>query len=283
MVSVKSLSPSVVEDILNTVDPNRQFSETQVSKVTSTLNNILSNYALSEEERDTEPTAKELNKQIDALLSALRRLKLALPKPSQRSLFHYVVHAGEAYAAANGPHPNVERQTVHAWDWGIEEEVSFELDHFHSDKRLQEMIDSVTQVSAWLDYAASQMKAAETNWIDNTPYWLDEENMFQRLEHPEEFLRPVDAHRLRQTERLIGQYLPRVYETTFGKEFTVSRSESGTPQGPGLRFVMEVLRRAGVTKKGGKELSIETAVSYWSKGKKERLQRRDLPPLYKRD
>jgi len=28
MVSVKGLSPSVVEDILNTVDPNRQFSGT---------------------------------------------------------------------------------------------------------------------------------------------------------------------------------------------------------------------------------------------------------------
>jgi hypothetical protein len=108
MVSVKRLPPDVVEDILKTVDPKRQFSETQVSDATSTLNNILSNYALSEEERDTEPTAKALNKQIDALQSALKRLKLTLPKPQQYSLFNYLVHAGEAYAAANGPHPNVE-------------------------------------------------------------------------------------------------------------------------------------------------------------------------------
>jgi len=282
MISVKRLSPSVVEEILNTVDPQRQFSESQISEVTSTLNNILSNYALSEEERNTEPPAKKLNKQIAALDSALRRLKLALPKPSQRSLFNYIVHAGEAYAKANGPHPKVERQ-IHVWDWKIGEEFSFQLDYFHSDKRLQEMIDSVTQVSAWLDYAAPRVKAAETNWIDNTPYWLDKENMFQRLQHPDEFLRPVDAHRLRETERLLGQYLPWVYETTFGREFTVSRSKSGTPQGPGLRFVMEVLRHAGVTKEGGRELSIETAIKYWSKAKKERLrQRRNLPPLYKR-
>jgi hypothetical protein len=80
MISVKRLSPSVVEEILNTVDPQRQFSESQISEVTSTLNNILSNYALSEEERNTEPTAKKLNKQIAALDSALRRLKLALPQ-----------------------------------------------------------------------------------------------------------------------------------------------------------------------------------------------------------
>jgi hypothetical protein len=288
MVSVKNLSASVVGEILNTVDPKHQFSETQLSEVTRKLNDILSDYALSEEERDVEPTAKELNKQIDALQSALKRLRLALPKPTQRSLFNYVVHVGEAYAEANGPHPNVERQTVHLWDWSIGEdgdEVSFELNHFHSNKRLQEMIDSVTQVSAWLDYAASRMKADETNWIDNTPYWLDAKNMFERLGHPEEFLRPVDAHRLRQTERLIGLSLPRVYETTFGKKFTVSRSESGALQGPGIRFVMEVLRCAGVTKKGAKQLSKETIARYWSKGKKkERLRHRrpPPPPLYKR-
>jgi seryl-tRNA(Sec) selenium transferase len=96
MVSVKRLAPNIVEGILKKVDPKRQFSATQVSNVTSTLNDILSRYALSEKERDTEPTAKKLNKQIDALHNALKRLKLALPKPAQRSLYNYLVHAGEA-------------------------------------------------------------------------------------------------------------------------------------------------------------------------------------------
>ena len=279
MVSVKRLAPSVVEDILKTVDPKRQFSATQVSDATSTLNNILSNYALSEKERDTEPTAKKLNKQIDALQSALKRLKLALPKPPQRSLYNYLVHAGEAYAEANGPHPNVERQTVSDWYPEIGEEVSFQLDHFRSDQRLQEMINSVTQVLAWLDHAAP-LGSADINWLDNTPYWLDEENMFERLEHPYSYLRPVDAHRFRQTELLIGKYLPRVYEKIFEKKFRINRTKEGVGYGAGLCFVMEVLRHAEVTKKGGKELSIETAIKYWIKAQK-RFPKRPEPPLYK--
>jgi hypothetical protein len=279
MVSVKSLALNVVGDILKTVDPKRQFSETQVSDATSTLNNILSNYALSEEERDTEPTAKKLNKQIDALQSALKRLKLALPKPAQRSLYNYLVHAGEVYAEANGPHPNVERQMVSDWNPEIGEEVSFQLDHFRSDQRLREMIDSVTQVLAWVDHA-SPMRSADINWLDNTPYWLDEENMFERLEHPYSYFRPVDAHRFRQAELLIGRSLPAVYEKTFEKKFRINRTKDGVGYGAGLRFVMEVLRHAEVTKKGGKELSIETAIKYWSKAQK-RLPKKLEPGLYK--
>jgi len=110
MVSVESLSPNDIEDILREVDPKRQFSETEISSVTKSLNDTLADYALSEEERDIEPTARELNKQIDALESALKRLKMALPKPGQRSLFNFLVRAGEVYAKTNGPHPNVKHR-----------------------------------------------------------------------------------------------------------------------------------------------------------------------------
>jgi len=142
------------------------------------------------------------------------------------------------------------------------------------------MVDSVTQLLAWIDHAP---RMDEINWVDNTPYWRDEENMFERLENQDEFLRSVDAHRIRQTKRLIGHRLPGLYETTFGEKFTVSRSDDGTP---GLRFVIGVLRHAGITRENGTELSIDTVIKYRSMAKKDLLrQQRNLPPppLYKRD
>jgi hypothetical protein len=65
---------------------------------------------------------------------------------------------------------------------------------------------------------------------------------------------------------LIGQALPRVYAQYFGDEFGYSRdTQTGDPSGPGIRFILEVLKIMKVmTPLGGKPFGPD-AVEYYLK------------------
>jgi hypothetical protein len=268
MVSVERLSSNHVEDILREVDPERRFSEKEISEVTSMLNDALSRYARSEKEY-LEPTSIQLGKQVDALYHALKRLKLALPSPGQESLPNYLVDLGEIYAEeTRNPHPGIKPR------WGG---YSFEdggtaewIEHYGSDQRLREMIDAVTQVLAWMDH-----RDAETldnfDWIDRKP----DMKVFERLD-PDST--PPYARRPRHTFWLVGAWLPQIYEKTFGKKYGVSRSKD-RGGGPGVRFVMKTLRHAGITTENGNELSPDTIIKYRQNWQKTHNYKRVLPRL----
>ena len=68
----------------------------------------------------------------------------------------------------------------------------------------------------------------------------------------------VERHKL--TERLIGRDLPQIYHLNFGRQFGVSRTAS-EKFGPGVRFVVSVLRHAGM------DVQPETVIRYRTKAK----------------
>jgi hypothetical protein len=98
-----------------------------------------------------------------------------------------------------------------------------------------------------------------SNWWDRKPHWFEEEPelMMERLIGPPRDF-PKDAHRIRRlAEHLIGMELPRVFEKTFKTKFGVSR-----PPGPGVRFVLAVLRHAGISNDDDRPYSSETVIKY---------------------
>jgi hypothetical protein len=268
------LSQEMVQQIVNETRAERELSQPEIERLALMLNLTLSEY-LNSEKRYSEPTSSQLREQINKLHLALKRLKLALPVPEQISLRYYLIHLGEAYAATQGQHPNLAPHSVRGLlDTG--EEVS-SIDHYHSDVRLNEMISSVSQVLEWMNKTPASMKKI-SNWWDRKPHWLEDEYelMMERLLTSPRDL-PKDAHRRRLTEHLIGLQLPEVYEKTFKRRFGVSR-----PPGPGVRFVLAVLRHAGLCNDHNRPFSEETVIKYGQNYRRARgagaLLPGELPP-----
>jgi hypothetical protein len=250
------LTEEMVQQIVKETQAKRELLQSEIRRLASMLNLTLSEYVQSEE-LYSEPTYLQLSTQINKLRNALKELKLALPSPEQISLRYYLTHLGEAYAATRGPHPNLEPHEV----GGVLEsgEGVSAIDHYRSDERLNEMIRSVSQVLEWMNNTPAWSKKL-SNWWDRKPHWHEDESelMMERLLESRPDL-PKDAHRRRRlTEHLIGMQLPKVYETTFKKNgFGVSR-----PPGPGVRFVLAVLRHAGICNNRNRPFSSETVIKY---------------------
>jgi hypothetical protein len=247
------LSQEMVQQIVRETHPDRALSQFEIQRLASSLNQALWDYE-RRKQLLSEPTAQQLRKQIGALHKALRQLKLALPAPEQNSLRNYLIHLGVAYAEPRGGHPNLAPHSVGGLlETG--EEVSA-IDHYRSDERLDEMISSVSQVLEWMNKTPASTKKI-SYWWDRTPHWLDDQTLWERLEHG---FNPEDVERHKLTERLIGRDLPRIYHLNFGKQFGVSRTASGK-YGPGVRFVVSVLRYAGMN------VLPETVIRYRTKAK----------------
>jgi len=74
--------------------------------------------------------------------------------------------------------------------------------------------------------------------------------------------------------RFIGDHLPALYELHLGKRFGVTIGGDGTrPGGPGLRFVVGVLKQAQINNRNGVPYSMNTIKKYISDVKKN-IQRR---------
>jgi hypothetical protein len=248
------LSQEMVQQIVRETRAKRELSLSEIKRLALMLNLTLSEY-LNGEELYSEPTSSQLSEQINKLREALEGLKRALPAPDQISLRYYLIHLGEIYAETRRPHPNL---TPHSLGGLLDtgKEVSA-IDYYRSDERLDEMISSVLQVLEWMiNTPASTEKLS--NWWDRKPHWLEDEYelMMERLLTPPRDL-PKDAHRRRLTERLIGMQLPQAYETAFKIKYGVSR-----PPGPGGRFVLAVLRDAGISNEYNQPFPNNTVIKY---------------------
>jgi hypothetical protein len=272
----RHFSPEAAAEIIQEVNPKLQFSKRQIETLTWQLNNALYDYQRRKEDH-AEPTSRQLHEDIKGLHRSLRNLKFALPATETRSLRNYLVELGETYAARRGGHPNLEPHTVSDV---IPERNWMEVtavDHYRSDERLKQIVDqlieSVTELLDWMDHTPPEMKR-NTNWLYRIPYWLDDDpTEMEGKREP-----PVDSHREGPTVWLIGWKLPQIYRLTFDRSFRVSRmeSESGTRYGPGVRFVLAALQRAGI------DVSPETVIKYRdraTKTKKSKKIRVDKKPL----
>jgi hypothetical protein len=258
MPEILHLSQEMAHQIAREAHPERELSQRQIETLASTLNLTLSGQYGNYVELYSEPTFKQLQQQIDTLHKALEKVKRALPPAGQVSLRNYLIHLGEEYAAANGPHPDLEPAFIGGiLDFDTGEDVST-LHHYRSDDRLEEMISSVLQVLEWMDHTPAKMKEP-SNWWDHYPHWFEgeHERWLERLEKPPLDL-PIDAHRRRAAVYLIGDRLPQVYQMTFNSRYGISRS----PPGPGIRFVSAVLRHAEIYNDDNKPFSIETIIKY---------------------
>jgi hypothetical protein len=235
------LSLEMVQQIVGETHPNREWSRLEIERLTRALNISLSEHQ-HRKQLLSEPTPVKLRRQIRALRKELRNalseLKLALSTSEQNSLRNYLIHLGEDYAHDRSGHPNL---APHYASGVLEtgEEVSA-IDHYRSDEYLDGMISSISHVLEWM---RNPPKTTEEllYWWDRTPHWLDCQTVEERLQQR---FRPLDHHGL--TERLIGGELPHVYHLNFGQPFKVSRGRRAGKYGPGVRFVVSVLKHAGV-------------------------------------
>jgi hypothetical protein len=94
------------------------------------------------------PTPAKLRKTFNNLHDALRRVKAKLPPVDRQNyLFEYMRQLGETYASVHGPHPYIEpRELPSLRGLGLEDEVDF-----NSAQRLRELIESVHQISCWME------------------------------------------------------------------------------------------------------------------------------------
>jgi hypothetical protein len=253
----RPLSSEDVAQILTEADAPL-LSDKEIGRLTSWLNMALSEYGGRLEEY-SEPTLIQLRKRVYAIHAALKRLKAVLPSAEERSLDNYLIYLGEEYARTRGPHPNLEPHEVWAVNPETEEEYGG-VDHYHSDARLHEMVDCVTQILDWLDNSPKWVDQID-NWLDHLPHWMDEDDTDPR----DRVRRQRDAHRRpgRTKVWLIGKQLPLLYEWAFGRgKYGVSRSTTPGQYGPGIRFVSAVLRHAGIGDGAGREISPETIIKY---------------------
>jgi hypothetical protein len=264
----RHFSPEATAEIIQEVDPTLQFSKRQIETLTWQLNNALHDYQRRKEDH-AEPTSRQLQKDIKALQRGLQNLKLALPATKSWSLRNYLIKLGETYAAKRGGHPNLEPHTLSGvipeWDWM---EVTT-VDHYRSDERLkqivEQLIEGVTELLDWMHHTPPEMKR-NTNWLYRIPHWLDDDpTAMEGKREPR-----VDSHREGPKVWLIGWMLPQIYSLTFHRSYGVSRmeSESVTRYGPGVRFVLAALQRAGI------DVSPETVIKYRDRARKAKKSKK---------
>jgi hypothetical protein len=188
----------------------------------------------------TAPTPAQFRKKFDDIRGALKRLKIKLPSVGQHDpMFNYICRRGEAYAAAHGPHPNIDPRKLPAFGdpsdvkTGIPETIDF-----NSARRLRELIESVDQVSHW-------METYDENQVPKSA-WSRLEKRHGRTHSRELWL--------------IGKELPRI----FAKYFEYLKGDRGIKESGSRRdrFVVDVLRYAKIRTSKGKLYDVDTVEKY---------------------
>ena len=226
------LSQEMVQQIVNETQADRELSQLEITKLASILIFYLDVHK-THKQTSSEPTFLQLRAQIQKLHNALKVLKSALPAPEQVSLRNYLFRLGEAYAEIRGPHPNLPV-----------------VKDYRSGERLDEMISSVLQVLEWMNKTPADMEKPR-NW------WVIPSVLFTKTGWRLASEAPIDTHRRAGTEDLIGYTLPHIYEDTFQTKYGVSR-----PGGPGVRFVLAVLRQARISNRNNRPFSSGTVIKY---------------------
>jgi hypothetical protein len=187
------------------------------------------------------PTQAQFRKRFNGLHAALKRVKAKLPPAdSQNDLFNYIRRLGEAYARVHGPHPHIEPRELSLRGLGLEDEVDF-----NSAQRLRELIESVHQISCWMeDY--------DENLVPKVG-WSMLEKGHGRTHSPELWL--------------IGKQLPKIFDKYFRHSKGGDRAKQLSDETYSRcdHFVVAVLDYAGIRSKNNKRYSAHTVEKYRSR------------------
>jgi hypothetical protein len=142
----RPLSESEVEKLIAQYSQSTFQPDTQ-NALHRDLNKAISEFQFRWNYADA-PTPIQFRKRFDGLRAALKRLKPKLPPADrQDDLFEYLRRLGEAYATKHEPHPHIEpRKLDPLSSFDLEEEFDF-----NSAKRLRELVESVHQISSWME------------------------------------------------------------------------------------------------------------------------------------
>ena len=184
------------------------------------------------------PTPAQFRKRFDGLHAALIRAKAKLPPADRQDpLFEYIRRLGEAYASVHGPHPRIEPQELALRGLGLEDVVDF-----NSAQRLRELIESVHQISCWMeDY--------DENLVPKVG-WSMLEKGHGRTHSPELWL--------------IGKQLPKIFDKYFRHSKGGDRVKQLSDETYSRRdqFVVAVLKYAGIRSSKNKEYSADVVEKY---------------------
>jgi hypothetical protein len=185
------------------------------------------------------PTPVHFRKTFNDLHAALKRVKAKLPPvDTQHYLFEYIRQLGETYASVHGPHPYIEpRELPSLPGLGLEDEVDF-----NSAQRLRELIESVHQISCWMeDY--------DENLVPKVG-WSKLEKGYGRTPSPELWL--------------IGKQLPKIFDKYFRHSKVGVRAQQLSDETYSRRdlFVVAVLKYAGIRSSKNKEYSADVVEKY---------------------
>jgi hypothetical protein len=185
------------------------------------------------------PTPAQFRKRFDGLHAALIRAKAKLPPGDRQDpLFEYIRRLGEAYASVHGPHPHIEPLELPSFR-GLEDEVDF-----NSAQRLRELIESVHQISCWMeDY---------------------DENLVPKMGWPklEKIYGPTHSPEL----WLIGKQLPKIFIEYFGRSKGRNRAKQGYSRCDD--FVVDVLEYAGIKTNKNKRYEVDSVGKYRRRARK---------------
>jgi hypothetical protein len=183
------------------------------------------NYAIA-------PTPAQFRERFNGLHADLNRVKVKLPPAdSQNPLFEYIRRLGEAYA-------RIEPRELHSLrGLSLEDEVDF-----NSAQRLRELIESVHQISCW-------MELYDENLVPKVG-WSKLEKRYGRTHSPKLWL--------------IGKQLPKIFDNYFQHLKGGSRAKQLSDETYSRRdqFVVAVLKYAGIRSNKNKEYSADVVEKY---------------------
>jgi hypothetical protein len=227
------------------------------------INEALDNYAI-EDRHEKLPTLNQFTKSFLSVRAKLKRLKQVLPAPHgddcDRQLFEAICWHGETYAAEHGPHLGLdpielpEIPLPYALEiLGIERLEPKRK--YRSARRLQELIEAVDEVCAWVNQYDEDL-IPNMGWKRLERYWTAVAAKHGRSKNE----RLSGAH-----VRLIGHGLPRVYEGHFESLPRSASSSGGRDRDeriykPWVKFVRAVYEAAFQ-----KRLSLATIEEYWKR------------------
>jgi hypothetical protein len=183
------------------------------------------------------PTSAQFRKRSNGLHAALTRVKAKLPRADRQDpLFEYIRRRGEAYASVHGPHPHIEPRELPSLR-GFRDEVDF-----NSAQRLRELIESVHQISCWMeDYDEDSVPKVS---------WSKLEKIYGRAHSPKLWL--------------IGKQLPKIFDKYFRHSKGGDRAKQLSDETYSRRdlFVVAVLKYAGIRSSKNKEYSAGVVEKY---------------------
>jgi hypothetical protein len=198
----------------------------------------------------------------------LTRLQAVLPE-SKDLLFEYIVELGETYAEFKGPHVGL--QPVFLTEEEEEDQkLIAEMRSRYPDTDAAEFLKNSPTRSIFTDFRSKERLQAFIDYVPQILNWLS----LSRHVKPRESSRRNSAAAL----KLIGADLPVLYKEIFGRKFGVSRHRRTGKFGPGIRFIIGVLKHAKDVGILNEHFSPETIIKYRGRAVERKLEGEPEPP-----